>query len=141
MVGVASGRENDLMKSSLRNIAIVLAGLIACPSLARADQMEWTITSDFDYQVQIEFYSQSRNVAWPGNGRAYPLNDYQPHSFTLNCISGEKICYGAWPTGGDTHGRYRNYWGVGANNQHGCDHCCGICGVDDPDMRLVEGGE
>ena len=114
-------------------LAVVLLGCGWLPASAFADSMTWTVTSDYRYKVQIEFYSQSRDAAWPGNGRAYGLDDYGTHEFTLNCRSGEKICYGAWATGSSS-----TYWGVGARDRHSCTSCCAICGVDDPVKRLVQ---
>jgi hypothetical protein len=105
---------------------------------ATAETMQWGITSTPDYRVQLEFYSQNSQRAWPGNGRAYPLDDYRRHVFTLSCVAGEKICYGAWPTGGDSQG---THWGVGANNAYDCKNCCGICGRDDPEKRLIDSDE
>ena len=114
----------------------LLAGLgavLAAPTGSRADEMTWTLKSSYRYRVQVEFYSQSRDHVWPGGGKAWGLNDYDTHEFTLNCISGEKICYGAWVTGNS-----ERYWGVGLNDRHTCSNCCGICGEDDPEMNLTE---
>lgn len=104
---------------------------VAAP--ARAAEMTWDVRSDYSYKVQIEFYSMNRNRAWPGNGKAYSLNDSKVHSFSLSCNAGEKICYGAWPTGGGS-----KYWGVGANNQHTCGNCCAVCGRDNPSKVLTD---
>jgi hypothetical protein len=100
--------------------------------------MQWGVTSSPDYKVQLEFFSQNSDRAWPGDGRAYALDDYRRHVFNLRCYAGEKICYGAWPTGGDTEG---TYWGVGPDNSHSCRNCCGVCGVDNPEKRLLDNDE
>lgn len=88
--------------------------------------------SGYQYRVQLEFYSQSRSHEWPGGGEAWGLNDYETHNFTLRCNTGEKICYGAWVTGNSNR-----YWGVGANNRHGCTGCCATCGSANPDINLT----
>jgi hypothetical protein len=94
----------------------------------RKDASESTVTfnikSDSEYKAQIEFYSQGRNYAWPGNGKAFDLDDYESHAFRLRCRSGEKVCFGAWPL------RSSSYWGVGYNGRHGCENCCRACGAD-----------
>jgi hypothetical protein len=116
-------------------LAFLMLGLglaVAAPPAA-AETMSWTVRSNYDYRVQVEFFSQDRKAAWPGNGKAYPLNDSKAHTFTLNCQRGEKICYGAWPTGGGS-----TYWGVGANNKHTCKTCCAICGLDNPTKTLSD---
>ena len=57
-----------------------------------ATQQVWTVKSMYQYKVQIAFYSRERNHEWPGNGQAWDLNDYNNHTYTLNCRQGEKIC-------------------------------------------------
>ncbi len=110
-------------------LGMTMQGVTATPAMA--EQMTWKIRSSYDYQVQLEFYSQDRKAAWPGNDRAYSLKDSAVHTFTLQCQRGEKICYGAWPTGGG-----KTYWGVGPRNAHACKTCCAICGLDNPSKEL-----
>jgi hypothetical protein len=81
------------------------------------------VTSKYQYRVQIAFYSRERNHEWPGNGQAWDLNDYNQHTYTLNCRRGEKICFGAWVTG-----NANRYWGVGFGGKQGCSTCCYQCG-------------
>ena len=88
-----------------------------------ATTMTWTVKSMYKYRVQIAFYSRERNHEWPGNGQAWDLNDYNDHTYTLNCRRGEKICFGAWVTGNAS-----KYWGVGFGGRQGCSTCCFICG-------------
>jgi hypothetical protein len=99
---------------------------------AQADQITIDVVSEASVKVQIEFYSQDRSVAWPGNGMAWDLNDYQRHTYTLNCRSGEQICFGAWVTGNSSR-----YWGVGANNSHGCQKCCFTCGAGNYPTQIL----
>jgi hypothetical protein len=93
---------------------------------AEAAELSFRIKSNYRYKVQIEFYAQGRKAAWPGNGRAYALNDYEMKVFSLNCRRGEQICYGAWVTGDGS-----KYWGVGPNNRYSCRGCCATCGEGD----------
>jgi hypothetical protein len=93
--------------------------------------MTWQVKSLYRHQVQIEFYSQDRKRAWPGGNRAYRLDDYEDHSFSLSCNTGENICYGAWVVGdAGTH------WGVGMNDRHSCSDCCSDCDGDTYSVRL-----
>lgn len=85
--------------------------------------MVWTVKSMYQYKVQIAFYSRERNHEWPGNGQAWDLNDYNNHSYTLNCRRGEKVCFGAWVTGNSS-----KFWGVGFGGKQGCGSCCFVCG-------------
>jgi hypothetical protein len=89
-------------------------------SRRRESQVTFNIECEYPYAIQIAFYSQDRNVSWPGNNMAYSINDYRTHEYKLSCKSGEQICYGAWP-------RSSLHWGVGLNDQYGCQNCCARC--------------
>lgn len=88
---------------------------------ADAESLTFRIRSNHPNIVQVEFYSQNYNRAWPGGSQAYEISDYDVHSYRLNCRSGEKICFGAWVKGSS------DYWGVGPNDEHGCSSCCYTC--------------
>lgn len=112
-------------------LGLLCLGLsMAQPAPASADNLTFNFVSNYRYNVQLEFYSQNYNRAWPGNGRAYTLYDYQIHTFSLNCDAGEKICWGAWDKVNSNL-----YWGTGINNSHFCSSCCYVCGADDPQTQ------
>jgi hypothetical protein len=92
------------------------------PKDAAAEDETFLVKSMAESRVQIQFFSQDRHHVWPSAGRAYDLNDYSEHAFKLGCISGEKICYGAWVTGNP-----RQYWGVGDDGKAACQGCCYTC--------------
>jgi hypothetical protein len=95
---------------------------VAAPTNAVADSITFRVQSMAAQKAQIVFYSQDRRHRWPATGRAYDLNDYNAHSFKLNCISNEKICYGAWTTPNQQH-----TWGSGPGDHGGCSGCCYTC--------------
>ena len=64
-----------------------------------------------------------RQRVWPGNGQVYVINDFQTHTYPLNCQVGERICYGAWVQGGNL----TPYWGAGRNARENCQSCCLTC--------------
>jgi hypothetical protein len=68
------------------------------PPVASADSLVWRVKSNYRDGIQISFYSQSRSVEWPGNGQAWGLNDSGTHKYSLACVTGERICFGAWVT-------------------------------------------
>ncbi|WP_439611625.1 hypothetical protein [Reyranella sp.] len=107
-----------------------LASLFAVGSAQADETFTFRVKSDYQYKVQIAFFSQSRSYVWPGPGRAFSLDDARTQSFPLSCESGEKICYGAWVTGDGNLS-----WGVGPKNDQGCKNCCFVCG--DADMTPV----
>lgn len=118
------------MKYTKTVIVAALAVLLA--GAAVADSLKWTVRSEHPNVVSLEFYSQDYNRSWPGDGEVYILDDYDTHSYNLECRSGEKICYGAWVRGDSD-----SYWGVGLNDASGCDDCCYTCGQGDTDLRIL----
>jgi hypothetical protein len=101
---------------------VAFGALLALASPAAAQQVTFRVQSMYQYKVQIEFYSQNRQFAWPGGTRAYNLDDYAVHTYTLNCNRGERICYGAWVTGNQN-----KFWGVGLHGRQSCGNCCYRC--------------
>lgn len=95
----------------------------------------FALRSSYQYRVQASFYSQNRNHEWPGEGRAYDLNDSQLHKYRLSCRPGEKVCFGAWATGNAS-----TYWGVGPDDKHGCQGCCAVCGSTTVHGHNLTGG-
>ena len=116
-------------------------GVLACIAMmfstgaAVADSMKWNMRAFDKFAVDVAFYSQNRKVAWPGNGQVWTIRDYKVHTFSLNCIAGEKICYGGWVRGDDSR-----YWGGGHHNKHACTSCCYTCGAvaETPVINLNE---
>jgi hypothetical protein len=102
--------------------ALVAAAVLCVALPALGEDLTFRMKSNHRNKVQVEFYSQNRNHAWPGGNKAYNIDDYEVHSFRLTCNRGEKICYGAWVTGNSSR-----YWGVGINNRQRCSNCCYTC--------------
>lgn len=114
------------------NILAALAAVVTLAIPAAADSLYWEVRSDHPNVVSLEFYSQDRDRAWPGGDEVYIIDDYETHSFNLECRSGEKICLGAW-----LRGRSDVYWGVGFNDSEGCRGCCYICGEGDTGLQVL----
>jgi hypothetical protein len=100
---------------------------------ASAESMTWKFRSYHKNIVNVELYSQNRRHIWPGGGEVYSLRDFDVHNVNITCVSGERICYGAWVRGND-----RTYWGVGTNQRHRCEKCCYTCGGTTPVINLNE---
>lgn len=109
------------IKGALLALGLALA-IVAPSSGAQAQQLTFEMVNDSGRDIQIEFYSEDRNHAWPGGNQAYNLGRAQDNKWTLNCRRGEKICYGAW-----VKGNSGVYWGVGLNRKHRCETCCFTC--------------
>ena len=112
-----------------------LAMLVVLPFTshsANADSLIWRVQSKYAYQVNLEFYSKSRNHAWPGGTKVYVLKDSKTHRFSLSCNYNEKICYGAW-----VRGNRDRYWGVGRGGSHSCKGCCYRCTGGTTPIRIL----
>lgn len=103
-------------------LLVAAAAIGTMPAEALSGNLVFRIKSNYAYRVQIEFYAQGRNAAWPGSNKAYNLDDSKVHEYSLNCHSGEKICYGAWVTGNQS-----KYWGAGLGGRRACSKCCFVC--------------
>jgi len=117
----------ELSKVYTRLALACLLGIFAAaliqPTQSAAGTLEWQVKSNYRYKANIKFYSQTRNHVWPNSREAWVLDDYKTHTYTLECLKSEKICFGAWATGSD-----KTYWGVGHGDKHGCSNCCHTCG-------------
>lgn len=112
----------------------ILASCASYPALpTTTETLSWTFTSNHPSIVQLEFYSQSRNAAWPGGGMAYEIDDWKAHTYHLTCRTGEKICYGAWVKNDSS-----TYWGAGMDDEFGCSNCCRICATADAGHVTLE---
>ncbi|MGO4870454.1 MAG: hypothetical protein ACLPGW_07550 [Roseiarcus sp.] len=121
----------DQMRQGIGSLALCLLAATAGVLPASADSISWTITNRTRDPLQVSFYSQDRHHEWPGDGRSWDLFDNRPHTFSLGCIRGETICYGAFVY--QTHSRY---WGVGFKNSKSCKGCCGTCGAGSMENSL-----
>ncbi|WP_172295701.1 hypothetical protein [Pseudoruegeria sp. HB172150] len=108
----------------LKTLVAAFMLTVTLPALAGADTLLWTIGSNYDRTISLEFYSQDRNHVWPGNDQVYVMDAYQGRStFNLSCNYDELICYGAWERNNSS-----TYWGVGPNDGYNCENCCARCG-------------
>jgi hypothetical protein len=111
------------MKKTVLLGLVLILGQIFATGAAMADSMTWKFRSHHANIVDVQLYASARNNVWPGNGQVWSLKDYNAHSVQINCVRGEKVCYGAWVRGTES-----SYWGGGRNNRKSCTSCCYICG-------------
>ena len=102
--------------------------MAASVGTARAESQTFVIANGTSEYVAVEFYSQDRDIGWPG-GDEYEVDPNSTAEFNLICESGELICMGAW----DLNDRS---WGVGLNNQLSCEHCCSYCAGGTVEMPI-----
>jgi hypothetical protein len=113
--------EGMRIRKALLGAAGSIAILAAGP--ASAEVLTWHVTSQDQYIVHVQFFSQTYDRVWPGADRVWVIDDYAEHTYRLECTPGEKICIGA-----AEDGDYSTYWGVGLDNDKSCSNCCATCG-------------
>lgn len=111
------------MRKVLLAVMILFAAHLGTVGAAKAESMTWKFRSYHANIVDIQLYAPARNHVWPGNTQVWSVKDYQVNDITINCVRGEKICYGAWVRGTES-----SYWGAGRGNKRSCTNCCGTCG-------------
>lgn len=102
-------REQFKVSFSVARVNYLTAALLLSTcftNTSKADSVTFHIKNDSAYRVQVEFYSQRLNRAWPGGGEAWVQYDGVTHEYNLSCIPGETICYGAW-----TMPNHTSFWG------------------------------
>jgi hypothetical protein len=109
------------MKKFAGWMTLALALRFTAPA-ATAEDMSWPIVNNSPFKIEIQFYSRSRGVVWPGHGQVWFAWPGQRITPTLRCVPGEQICYGAWPAG-----NFSSFWGVGRDGRQGCSSCCFYC--------------
>jgi hypothetical protein len=100
----------------------LLIAMIFTQSSAFADSMTWKIRAFDRFAVDVKLFSKNRNNVWPSSTTVWTLKDFKVHDIKITCVSGEKICYGAF-----VRGNSKKYWGVGSNGKAGCKSCCYTC--------------
>jgi len=70
--------------------------------------------------IELRFFDETDHVQWPADlTQIYPLNYGDDNTYSLQCTTGAKICFGASDSTG--------YWGVGVDNTESCSGCCNTC--------------
>jgi hypothetical protein len=92
------------------------------PAAAQSVPMTWKFKAFHKNIVDIQFYSQNRRNTWPGGNKVWSVKNFETQNIRISCISGERICYGAW-----VRGTGSSYWGVGQSQKYSCTGCCYTC--------------
>lgn len=119
-------------------VLLVVAGtLLSLPLSMHAQEgrtsqlvtMTWSFRNSHPNTVYLQLYAQyKKGHVWPGPGKYYKLDDSAAHTAKIQCWEGEKICYGAWTSGGAE-------WGVGRDDKRSCKGCCVTCSAGDHGTR------
>lgn len=116
--------------ASVRNrLAALQAGAVTPQAPQRAEpapgtpvNFTWRFRNNTGGAVHVKLYARERRNWWPTASTNWRMDGVGPYSFTISCLHSEKVCYGAWQSGNTDR-----YWGVGFQDQHGCQTCCYAC--------------
>ncbi|MCC0056712.1 MAG: hypothetical protein H6883_11305 [Rhodobiaceae bacterium] len=100
---------------------------------ASAETLTWHFRNDHPNTVSLELYSEDRDHVWPGGNEVYILDDGNEITISIECNSGESICYGAW-----VRNRSSTYWGVGYDGEQSCDDCCYTCDGGETELSILD---
>jgi hypothetical protein len=81
--------------------------------------------------IGVRFFDESNSLAYPSATDRYTLPKDGTETFTILCVPGARICYGAAALGG------RAAWGTGLQAERPCVGCCATCGTGDVMGNLV----
>jgi hypothetical protein len=69
--------------------------------------------------IQVRFFDKANNIVWPSASTTIALEPGKTESYTLKCIPGARICFGA--------AQADSVWGVTLANSRECQACCAVC--------------
>ncbi|UYO51048.1 hypothetical protein KQX64_11160 [Rhodopseudomonas palustris] len=86
--------------------------------------LTWKVTDRTSHRISIAYFSETRKgKVWRDGENGWTLMNVET-THKLNCVAGEKICYGAWRQDDSSDVRY---WGVGRTGSRPCTGCCTTC--------------
>lgn len=91
--------------------------------------LTWHFKSTFYSRIELAFYSDDRRLKWPPGDQVYYVESGTSADIRLSCQIGQRICYGAWPSGNTD-----SFWGVGYTARQGCSNCCYTCNGGESDV-------
>jgi hypothetical protein len=81
--------------------------------------------------IAVRFFDETNGLIYPNASERYLLPKDGTETFTILCVPGDRICFGAAAVGG------RAIWGTGVSAERSCVGCCGTCGAGDVMLSLV----
>lgn len=125
--------------SNLVRVAFILALVLFASATNRvaAAEMTFQFVNDTDRALNLKLFSRSESLRhWPAKTKAYSLRpDAAVQQLKIDCVEGEKICWGAWmtvqsvagPIGRQTLHTSTINAGVGERGMRDCPGCCHVC--------------
>jgi hypothetical protein len=139
-------------------IMMVLAvSLLTCISrTSHAAEMTFQFVNDTERDLSLKLFSRGDSgTHWPGKTRAFSVRpDTAVQQLKIDCVEGEKICWGAWVVTQSVSGQISNSgqrntrtgtsnYGVGSKNLRECEQCCQVCKAGEMSkiFKLASGAE
>ena len=99
--------------------------------LSRTDELktpnpstvQFNITNNTTGPVGVAFYDGGGNRFFPPEGRYYSLDGKGVRTYSMECSTGQKVCFGSWKGNGGLN----SFWGVGVKGKESCSKCCVTC--------------
>ena len=127
--------------SNLVRVAFILALVLFASANNRvaAAEMTFQFVNDTDRALNLKLFSRGESLRhWPAKTKAYSLRpDAAVQQLKIDCVDGEKICWGAWMTVQSVTGEVGNGQrtvhtgrlnaGVGERGMRDCPGCCHVC--------------
>jgi hypothetical protein len=88
-------------------------------------RLTWVVQNQCPYApgFQVKIFDETNNLTWPtATGDIFPLAAGVTSEINVDTYKGAKVCIGAKPNVASSE----SHWGVGIDNQYGCDQCCFI---------------
>ena len=102
-----------------------------------AAEVTFQFVNDTDRALNLKLFSRGESLRhWPAKTKAYSLRpDAAVQQLKIDCVDGEKICWGAWmtvqsvagPIGQRTVHTSTINAGVGERGMRDCPSCCHAC--------------
>jgi len=125
--------------SNLVRVTFMLAVVLLASATNRvaAAEMTFQFVNDTDRALNLKLFSRGESLRhWPAKTKAYSLRpDAAVQQLKIDCVDGEKICWGAWmtvqsvagPIGQRTVHTSTINAGVGERGMRDCPSCCHAC--------------
>jgi hypothetical protein len=137
-------------------IFLALAMLISTSRTGHAVEMTFQFVNDTERDLSLKLFSRGESgTHWPGKTRAFSVRpDTAVQQLKIDCVEGEKICWGAWVVTQSVSGQINrsgerntrtgtDNYGVGQRNLRECEQCCQVCkgGEMSQVFKLATGAE
>jgi hypothetical protein len=124
------GRNNAFWRQPGETLQDMAALLVEINKQIQASQtshpatvrITWVVQNQCRYApgFQARIFDRTHNFTWPAAGEVFLLASGVTSEINIDTYKGAEVCIGAKPNASSAE----PHWGVGIDNQYGCDNCC-----------------